>query len=414
MSQLPDNRGLLATCASEKAMVMFEKAIHQLQSHTGDPFQSADAAIREEPNFVMAHCLRAYSGTTMAEAIDSEKLRRLFRSARSAANNHANPREQLHMAAIESWLNGDLPHMAKLLNEILIEFPLDFLALQRSHLIDFHMGAAAQMRNRVEAVLPHYESGLPDLGYVLGMHAFSLEENHQYDQAQQVGLHALEINSDDVWAIHAVAHVMEMQMLPNQGIDWYTQLEKNWAIANNFSIHNWWHVALFHLSLGNFQDVLDIYDKYIATGSMELDCVDGSSLLWRLYLNDVDVGIRWQLLADKWESLIQTRDFYCFNDYHALLAFLAAEHWENAKLIADRVNRYAQKATFLGCLANEVGKPIVDGLTDFARQRYDSAVKHLSVARDCAYRSGGSHVQRDVLTLTLMEAVQRSGRKKNA
>lgn len=401
---------MLTTCSSDTAMRLYENAINQLQSHTADPFQSAEAAILEDPNFVMAHCLRAYSGTAMAEAMDSEHLRKLLSDARSSAAGCANEREKLHIAAIESWLAGDLPRMSKLFDEILLSFPLDFLALQRGHLIDFHTGSRAKMRDRVASALPHYQCGIPDLGYVLGMHAFGLEENSEYEQAEQAGRDALEVNSDDVWAIHAVAHVMEMQGRHEDGVKWYNRHRQQWAVENNFSVHNWWHVALFHLSLGNYKEVLEIHDEYLASGSMELDCVDSSSLLWRLYLKGFDVGSRWQKLADKWENLIENRDFYCFNDYHALLAFLAAQRWNKAVEITGRAKKYAQRSTFLGQLANEVGLPIFKGLTDFTQERYDCAVENLSAVRDRIHRSGGSFVQRNVLTLTLTEAAKRSGR----
>ena len=45
----------------------------------------------------------------------------------------------------------------------------------------------------------------------------------------------------------------------------------------------------------------------------------------------------------------------------------------------------------------------------FAQGRYDLVLDTLGPVRDTAVRFGGSHAQRDVLTLTLIEAALRAG-----
>src|SRR5262249_58196404 len=50
---------------------------------------------------------------------------------------------------------------------------------------------------------------------------------------------------------------------------------------------------------------------------------DASALLWRLQLQDIEVGSRWQQLADHWQTkaLAGARPFYVV---HAMIAFAAA------------------------------------------------------------------------------------------
>ena len=56
-----------------------------------------------------------------------------------------------------------------------------------------------------------------------------------------------------------------------------------------------------------------------------LSLIDATALLWRLRLENVDVGRRFDGVADEWEArLDQDRAFYAFNDVHAMLAFAAA------------------------------------------------------------------------------------------
>jgi hypothetical protein len=60
-------------------------------------------------------------------------------------------------------------------------------------------------------VLPHWGHEVPGYSYVLGMYAFGLEEMNQFEEAEETARAALAIQRRDSWAVHAAAHVMEMQ-----------------------------------------------------------------------------------------------------------------------------------------------------------------------------------------------------------
>ena len=99
-------------------------------------------------------------------------------------------------------------------------------------------------------MLPDWDEKVPGFGYVLGMHAFGLEEMGDYAQAEERGRRATSLMARDPWAIHAVAHVMEMQGRLSDGIAWLGDSTADWAEDNGFAFHNWWHLALFHLDRG--------------------------------------------------------------------------------------------------------------------------------------------------------------------
>ena len=68
-------------------------------------------------------------------------------------------------------------------------------------------------------------------------------------------------------------------------------------------MHNWWHLALFQLELGDPAAALAIYDREVHHEGSEataLNLVDASAMLWRLYLDRVDAGPRFGALADSW------------------------------------------------------------------------------------------------------------------
>jgi hypothetical protein len=60
-------------------------------------------------------------------------------------------------------------------------------------------------------------------------------------------------------------------------------------------------------------------------------------------------------------------------------------------------------------MSREVGVPLVEGVVAFGDGRYADAIAAIEPVRDIAHRFGGRHAQRDILTLTLIEAALRSG-----
>jgi hypothetical protein len=60
-------------------------------------------------------------------------------------------------------------------------------------------------------------------------------------------------------------------------------------------------------------------------------------------------------------------------------------------------------------MAAEVGVPLARALIAFAQGKPAQAVDGLLAVRPIAQRFGGSHAQRDILSLTLLEAARRAG-----
>ena len=88
-------------------------------------------------------------------------------------------------------LDGDWNGGCLALDHVLVDHPRDALALQVGHLMDFYRGDAQNLRNRVSRVLPHWDESVPGFSYVLGMHAFGLEEMNQYAEAEAAARRAL-------------------------------------------------------------------------------------------------------------------------------------------------------------------------------------------------------------------------------
>lgn len=97
--------------------------------------------------------------------------------------------------------------------EILVKHPTDILSLKFAHDCYFYLGDSNNIRDSIARVLKHWSqkfSSTSIFGNVLGMYSFGLEEMNFYNEAEKIGRLALEKNSNDAWAHHAIAHCMEM------------------------------------------------------------------------------------------------------------------------------------------------------------------------------------------------------------
>jgi tetratricopeptide (TPR) repeat protein len=330
----------------------------------------------------------------------------------------ANARERVLTIAASTLLQSDWDATCAAFDSVLVDYPRDAFAIQTAHLLDFLRGDSLNLRNRVSRVLPHWNASLPGYSFILGMQAFGLEECNQYPQAEEVGRRALSIEPKDAWAVHAVTHVMEMQGRIDDGIRWLETRTGDWVPDNSFAFHNWWHLALFYLDRNKIGNVLSLYDSRIHPAPLDysLQLLDATALLWRLHLERADIGDRAQAVADKWASRLDVeRGYYAFNDFHAMLAFvLAGRDREADRLIEDLEWTVKNGSGMNVRMTRDVGLPLCRAIRDFGQERYGNTVALIEPVRDIANRFGGSHAQRDVLTLTMIEAAIRGGQHRRA
>ena len=404
-----DDLGLAHSGANADSLAHYRRALHQFQCYIEDPVASVDAAIEQRPDFVMAHVLKAYLhllGTEPAAIV-------VARDCLDAAQRlSANARERGHIAAVARMVDGQWHHAGRLLEDVAIDFPRDILALQAGHLADFYVGNSRMLRDRIARALPAWSRDMPGYHAVLGMHAFGLEETADYALAEAQGRAAVELEPRDGWAQHAVAHVMEMQCRTRDGIAWMRANPEAWSTDSFFKVHLWWHLALYHLELGEIDEVLALFDGPIhgERSTMVLDMIDASALLWRLHLRGIDVGRRWATVADGWEP-IATAGNYAFNDVHAVMAFVGAQRPDAIAAVLETQQVVMQGSDDNEAFTREVGHPLALAIKAFGQARYDDTVRLIRQVREIAHRFGGSHAQRDLLDLTLIEAALRAGQR---
>jgi tetratricopeptide (TPR) repeat protein len=407
---LKDCRGVPVSTKSRTSLQRYESAVELFHGYYGDPLGVIDSALAEDPDFVMGHCLRAALMLTSSDKAAEPALRSSV-EAGEKLSGRANERERAHLAAAREWLEGRFESAVQRYGEILLDFPRDTLAIQVAHLGDFFLGQSTMLRDRVAQTLPHWSEQVPGYGFVLGMYAFGLEETALFGQAEAIGRRALDLNARDPWAVHAVAHVMEMQGRVGEGIEWLSSRAPDWAPDNGFAFHNWWHLALYHLDRGDTGRVLELYDSAIRRpdSTVVLELIDASALLWRLHLRGVNAGDRWARLADLWERRIEDA-YYTFNDAHAMMAFVATGRTSSIRALINVMECRVSEGGTNGRMTLEVGLPLCRALEAFGNGHYAMAAEILQPLRLIAHRFGGSHAQRDLLHLTLIESAMRARR----
>jgi tetratricopeptide (TPR) repeat protein len=410
-----DARGCPVGTASSQAIDHAEKALWRMVSYYGNALDDLDAAIAEDPSWPLPHVMKANALLSMTErGLGLMAAESLQRAVELAAAGRGNDRERRHIAATRLCAAGRWQQACDAWERILLDHPQDLVALQVAHLFDFYRGDARNLHRRVARVLPEWSTQAPLYSFVLGMHAFGLEESNLYPHALEAGQAALERDARDPWAVHAVTHVHEMQGRFDEGARFLASRSDDWSPDNGFAFHNWWHLALFHLERCDTSAALALLDERVMPGAeVALQRIDISALLWRLRLMGVDAGERWRASADAWPEAPEA-GYYAFNDLHAVLSLVGAGRLDAAELVIEAARGRAGELSTVGAMAADVGLPLMRGVLAYGRGRYADAVDLLWAARDGCHRFGGSHAQRDLVDQTLMDAAIRAGQRQLA
>src|SRR6201994_568035 len=274
-----DRWGVPVRAGNADSVALLDVAIEELAALRGDRVARADAAVAADDSLVLGHIYRAYlqlyGATPEGVAAAGEILKRLDEPVMGERELH-------HLRAARHWVEGDWEAATRSLERALLCHPRDLLALKVAQDLYFFLGNRLELRDTAARVLPAWTRDQPGWGYVQGIYALGREENADYRQAESRARAALDHNPRDVWSVHALAHVFEMEGSQRDGVEFLTASAPDWS-PSFFAIHNWWHRGLYHLELGEISEALALYDDPIRAGrSTEwLDVVDAAAPLLR-------------------------------------------------------------------------------------------------------------------------------------
>ncbi len=405
-----DAQGNVLSGASRAAAERYDSGLRGFTLSYGDSLGDLDAALADSPAFVMAHLAKAWLFTL---SNDTRGMALAGGFAAKADGLPMNAREAAHRRAL-SLMIGRQPDAAQLvLDRLLLSYPRDLLAHGIAFLIDQFGGRSAPMRQRVARAEPHWSTDTPAHAALMGWKAFALEEGGYYARAEELARAVTEREPLGFWGHHTVAHVMEMMGRPEDGLGWMLAREALWSSDAHYTrVHIWWHRALFHVELGQYDEALALYDGPIleTVRPLAVSLTNPAALLWRLRVIGHDIGTRGVAAVDSWTERADGRTSP-FADLHALMAELSAERVVSAEQRLGWMRDAARGADEVGTCYRDVAVGLGEALIAFHRGAFADAADRLFALRQHVWRIGGSHAQRDVFEWTLTEAAIRGGQR---
>ena len=397
-----DAYGLEVSTSSRAAVDDYDLGVRALLGFGADAIDRFGDALTHDPDFALARAALAVSLYLNEELAEGR-----VEMDRAAAAAPALPaRERRHVEALALWVGGRGNDAIPRIKEILAEHPRDPLLIQRLYFIYFWQGRSSEMLELTRSVLDAFDAFDGD-SYLLGLHAFSLEENRRFDEGLALAERAMAINPRDAWAVHAMAHVHYERGDNARGIDALPPRIHPCDHLGYFRNHLLWHLALMHLADGRYDRARRLFESVfgrmaIAIGS---DLQDSVSLAWRLDLYGHPDPARWAHLGAAARGWLEV-PLLLFHDLHVGMALAASGDWASAELQLERLRQRAKKTR--NATLPEVVVPLLEGLHAFARGEYAAAAGTIAPIEARIVEVGGSHAQRELFHDTLLAAALRA------
>jgi tetratricopeptide (TPR) repeat protein len=400
-TDLVDVRGLAVTAPNSAVVGQVDTLIDELYYYRPGVVDRMVELLEAFPEFPLAHVLIGYSLMTEGTLDAEPKARSRLRRAEALP---ANRRERLHQEALRAWLDGDVLARAAAWERILLEWPHDLLAFRQYTGTLFWVGDKRYQAEVVAGQAGHWSSQIPGYGHFLSAMSFAMEEVGNYEVAERAAHAALSIQRQDLWALHGLAHVLEMQGRIHEGIELLGDAARFLNDYNLFRGHLWWHLSLFKLSLGCFDQVLELFDReiYPKESTFYLDVQNGVSLLARMEFQGVDVG------TERWERLAQaslasaTQCTLWFTAMHHVMALVRSGR-ESAANATLRYLESASANSSQAALASELSQ----AAAAFYRERPGEALERMLDLRQRHGELGASHAQQDLYDQIMVVAALR-------
>lgn len=360
----------------------------------------------DNPHSVLAN---TYAGMIwmFLESPDAPAASQKFLDRALAVAKGANAREQKTLDILSAWHANEIPKAETLCREIVTDHPTDLAMMKLGQYFCFNRGDAPGML-RLAHLAGHANQ---QNAHFHGMAAFAYEQCHLLDKAEKSANRAIELKRAEPWAHHALAHVMLTQGRVSEGIRFLDSVSDSWEGLNSFMYtHNWWHKALFNISLGNFDAVLSAYDDHCwgVDKNYSQDQIGAVSLLARVECAGIDVGDRWQDVADYLASRAGDA-VQPFLTIQYLYGLARAERVEADRLMQAVEEKAKTADAFERDVWANVALPACRGVLAHARGDHKTAIRDLGGALPRMAEAGGSHAQRDLFEQLLLDAYLKTG-----
>ncbi|MCC6960182.1 MAG: tetratricopeptide repeat protein [Dehalococcoidia bacterium] len=408
-----DRYGLALTTSSAAAADAYTRGLdHALAAEA--PAEACFRQAREEdPGFALAHVAEArmlqFRGRAKEAAAALEQGR--------AAAASASPREQSHVACFATAISGNPAGALEAVRAHLADYPRDAFVLSQACGVYGLIGFSGRL-DRNEEQLALLEPLAPVYGddwWFLSQIAFAYNELFRHEEARRAIERSLQGNPRNGHASHTVAHIEYETGQADAGAHFMREWLVGYDRANQLYVHNSWHLALFELAAGNYEAVMDLYDRAIrpeVASSPPLGTVaDAAALLWRCNLTERPASdLPWEPLAD-WSRQVFQQPGMTWADAHCMIAWAAVNDQARLGQLIDQLKqRVAAGKVYAGAMLPTLG----EAFQAFAADDWERSASLFDSVADEVIRLGGSHAQRDVFEESRIEAHARAGHLETA
>ncbi len=393
---MKDELGLSYTFTNPEAPAAFCDTLESYLASSSEVMPQLESVLELDPAMPMAIMFRAYLLKLAADPRFRAPIRKCFDAV--SRRSDLNERERIHLRALDFWRQDRLEEAVLAFDAIVEQFPKDMLALRLAHYLHFYGTGGGDMVKSLGRAIGHWQPDDRYYGFLKGMESFALEENGDYPAAESAGREALEMNPADIWATHAVTHVLHMQSRFDEGVPFIESFSDQWHSANNFVNHMHWHKALQYIGLGEPEAALSIYDALLVeplADDFYLDVCNAASLLWRLEMHGLPIGDRWQRLLELSRNRVDD-DELVFTTLHYLMAPALLGDRDTVRRGISHFESWSQSDTSQGRVAGNVGLVMARAIEEMAMGNGDAGAARMAEVKDKIYQIGGSHTQRDL------------------
>jgi tetratricopeptide (TPR) repeat protein len=410
---LADRYDLSLSTNSAAARDAYVKGCDRALTFYPGAIEAYDRAIAADPGFALVHAGKA-------QVLIREGNVPAARAALAAATDLAAglpPREASHIAFLELVFAGRTDAAIAALRTHLAAWPRDALVLSTAANPNGLIGASGRIGQKheiavlMDSLAPHYGDDF----WFLSHHAMALSEDGRLAAARPKIERSVAANPNNAHGAHGFAHVCYESGDPDTARAYLSSWLATYPREGFFHGHLSWHLSLFEIQAGNWDNAVQLYRNAIAldrhSGGPQQKVSDGAAFLWRSELaGHPRDSAAWRAIYEYGKSALP-QPGNGLADLHIILA--QAVMGDDAALdvrthqmeALAREGRYPS-GSYLPSLAR--------GFAAFERGDFSTAIDALAPLAGQNERIGGSRAQHDLIDFTLLKACLDAGRPEEA
>lgn len=397
MFQFKDKNNLSITASSEatiRNLEIFEESLLGSLNTVDDIFIIAEND-KQCPLAQIYSALLHISSSTNLGYIKAEK----YLNVALELFQYTTPREQAIIESTKLWFFKKRHLSASILDQILTEYPTDIISAKWAQLLYFEIGSSAGILKAPLKVAKSFENN----AHIHGMLAYGYEECYLLEKAEKSVNKALKIQPSEPWAHHAMAHICESKNAIDYGLSFMYEYSHTWEKFTPFiTTHNWWHLSLFMIDLGQEHKVLDLFDSYV--WNKDKNCIyeqiNAISLLYRLERIGIDVGTRWNKVAEYAEQY-SDENISIFLNFHILYILKKVD---NKKYLNLSKNMTSLNENY-SIEKYKTSKKLAKSIEFLLDNNYKKSIQYIEEINFNIQEIGGSHAQRDIINLFYIDSL---------